>query len=200
MSFSSMANDKITIVKPSGEFLKNIKANVQPKTIFIFNEKIPLEEDDKIYRTLPNGLVETYIVLDRGFYPAFHGIQGHYQAKVRKEGSIKEAEYKSITNVYNVSGNNSRVNINSTDNSLNYVNDSSMLFEDLKKALLTIEDDKAKIESIELLKEMEDTKNTPSFLSKYQSFIGILADHMTLIAPFIPALTQLILSWTSNGV
>jgi len=39
MSFSSMANDKITIVKPSGEFLENIKANVQPKTIFIFDEK-----------------------------------------------------------------------------------------------------------------------------------------------------------------
>jgi len=157
-------------------------------------KKIPLEEDDKIYRILPNGLVETYIVLDRGFYSASHGIRGHYQAKVRKERSIKKAEYKSITNVNNVSGNNSRVNINSTDNSLNYVNNSSMLFKDLKKALLTIEDDKAKIESIELLKEMEDTKNTPSFLNKYQSFIGILANHMTLIAPFIPALTQLILS------
>lgn len=195
MMLSSMANDIITIVKPNGEFFENIRANVQPEIIFIFDEKIPLEEDDKIYRKLPSGLVETYIVLDRGFYSSSsHGIQGHYQAKVRKEGSIKEAEYKSIINVYNVSGNNSRVNINSTDNSVNYVNDSSGLFEDIRKVLLTIQDDKIKNGSIELLKEMEETKNTPSFLSKYQNFIGILANHMTIIAPFIPALTQLIVS------
>lgn len=192
MIFSSMANDKITIVKPNGVIIENAKANVQPKIIFIYDEKIPLEEDDKIFRKIPSGLIETYIVLDRGYHSAFHGIQGHYQAKVRKEGSIKESEYNSITNIYNVNGHNSRVNINSTDNSINYISDSNLLFEDLQKALKTIQEDKIKEESLELLKEMKDSKGSPSFLEKYQSFIGILANHMTLIAPFIPALTQMI--------
>jgi len=192
MSFSSMANDIISLIKPDGTVIEGIKANVQPTMIMIFDDKIPLEENDKIYRKLPSSLVEKYIVLDRGYYAAFHGIQGHYQAKVKKDGSINEEKYKSITTVYNVNGSNSRININSTDNSRNYINNPNQLFEDLKKTILEIQEAEIKNKSLEILEELILTQNTPSYLSKYQNFIGTLSNHMTVIAPFVPALTQLI--------
>lgn len=38
---------------------------------------------------------------------------------------------------------------------------------------------------------MEASLNSSSFLSSYQAFINAVASHMTLILPFIPALTQM---------
>jgi len=192
MSLSGLSKDIITIVKPSGEVFDDIRANVQPRVIFIHDEKLPLEENDKIYRKLPSGLVETYIVIDRGYYSGIGGIRGHYQAKVRKEGSINEEKYNSIINVYNASGPNSRININSTDNSKNYSNDTDLLFEDLKLALAGIVEEEIKEKSFQILEKLNSSKRTSSYLTNYQDFISILANHMTVIAPFIPALTQLI--------
>lgn len=192
MSLSGLPKDIITIVKPSGEVFDDIRANVQPRVIFIHDEKLPLEENDKIYRKLPSGLVETYIVIDRGYFSWIGGIRGHYQAKVRKEGSINEEKYNSIINVYNASGPNSRININSTDNSKNYSNDTDLLFEDLKLALAGIVEEEIKEKSFQILEKLNSSKRTSSYLTNYQDFISILANHMTVIAPFIPALTQLI--------
>lgn len=192
MSLSSLSKDIITIIKPSGEVLEDIKANVQPNVIFIHDEKLPLEENDKIFRRLPNGLVETYIVIDRGYFSGIGGISGHYQAKVRKEASINEEKYKSITNVYNVNGPNSRINICSIDNSKNHYNDTDLLFKELKLALDGIIEEEIKEKSLQILEELDNSKHTPSYLSNYQKFISVMADHMTIIAPFIPALTQLI--------
>ena len=189
MSLPGSARDIITLVKPDGTVIENIQANVQPKIIFIGDAKLPLEENDKIYRKLPNGLVETYIVLDRGY---FSGFGGHYQAKVRKEGSIKEDKYQSIVNVYTASGPNSRISINSTDNSTNYINNLDSIFNDLKIVLESLPDKEIQEKSLEILEELKKHKNTPSYLIKYQEFVSLLANHMTVIAPFIPALTQLI--------
>jgi hypothetical protein len=84
MNFSHLANDLITLIKIDGSKIENIKAHVQPKTIFIFDEKVPLEEGDKIYRKLPSNLIETFVVIDRGFYGEIAGMKAHYQAKVKK--------------------------------------------------------------------------------------------------------------------
>jgi hypothetical protein len=193
MSLSILSKDIISLIKHDGTIIENIKANVQPGTIFIHDKKLPLEENDIIYRKLPNGLVEKYIVLDRGYYSGIGGIEGHYQAKVKKEGSINEDKYKSIVNVYNASGLNSRININSVDNSKNYYNDSDLLFKELKLVLEGIIDEEIKKNSLQILEELKGSKGTSSYLKNYQDFIAVLANHLTVIAPFIPALTQLIL-------
>ena len=151
MPFSTMANDTISLVKPDGTVIENIKASVQPQIIFIFDDTLPIEENDKIYRKLPNSLVETYLVLDRGFHSKFHGIPGHYQIKVRKEGSIKEEKYSSMINIYNANGLNSRININSTDNSITYINDTELLFNELKKNLENITENEIKQKALQIL-------------------------------------------------
>jgi len=191
MSFDSMLRDRVTLVKPDGTAVENIKASVQPNMIFIHDEKLPLEEKDTLYRKLPNGLIEAYVVLDRGFHSAFQGIPGHYQAKVRKEGSINQQTYSSITNIYNANGPNARISIGGTDSSTNIIA-TSELFEQLRKVLQGIEEPTLRNHSTKVLNELETAKATSTFTAKYKEFIGILADHVSIVAPFIPALSQLL--------
>lgn len=189
MSFSSMCNDMVTLVKKDGSVYDKIKASVQSNKIYIFDEKLPIEEQDIIYRSLPSGLVEKYEVIDRGFFSAIGGIQSHYQTKVRKEGSIKNEQYQQITNIYNLNGLQSKVNINSTDNSVNLLQQNKELFDDILMALENISDTKVKDEAINIVNEMKGNIGKPTFKEKYQSFISTLSNYITIIAPFIPALT-----------
>ena len=145
-----------------------------------------------ISRNLPNGLVERYLVLDRGFFDTFHGIGAHYQVKVRKESSIQNTQNPPI--VYNLHGSNPKVNINSQDSSINITHITNENgFEQLKKA---IEENIAELKTREVylknLEDLQESVGSNSFLEKYQRFISTTADHISIIAPFIPFLTQLI--------
>lgn len=86
--FRQLLRDVVTLVKANGEVYEKIKAKVQPNMIFIYDETLPIEEGDKITRELSNGKLETYLVLDRGFYNKVQSIPAHYQIKVKKESTI----------------------------------------------------------------------------------------------------------------
>jgi hypothetical protein len=89
MSFESMT-DTVSLIKKDGRRFDNILADVQPKTIFIDDASLPIEEGDRITRKLPNNLTESYLVLDRGYYASSGSIQAHYQVKVRKETTVTD--------------------------------------------------------------------------------------------------------------
>ena len=76
--FNRMLTDVVSLVKVNGQRYDNIKALVQYKLVFIVDASLPIEEGDRITRELPNGLVESYLVLDRGFYSAIQGMDAHY--------------------------------------------------------------------------------------------------------------------------
>jgi hypothetical protein len=182
----NLMRDKVSLIKDDGSRFDDIKANVQQDKIFIDDASLPIEEADKLIRTLPNNLVESYIVLDIG------GIPSHYQVKVRKESAIPASTPSSI--VYNLIGDSSRVNINSQDISVNVKNiTSDDLFEELKKAIEENEDNvDKKSKLLSLVDEMEDAQGTDRFRERYKEFVATAADHMTLLTPFLHALTQLL--------
>ena len=119
--FEGLINDRVTLVKPDGTISReDIPAHVQPKLIIIEDATVPLEVGDHILRKLENGNVEDFIVDDPAFYGKnFTGIKPHFQVKVRRNGSPSKQGniIQSITN--NFAGANSRVNIQSIDNSMN---------------------------------------------------------------------------------
>ena len=55
--------EQISRVKQAGQRIDGITANVQTRTIFLDDAALPIEEGDKLVRTLPTGLGETYGVL-----------------------------------------------------------------------------------------------------------------------------------------
>jgi hypothetical protein len=103
--------------------------------VLIPDAKIPIEPDDAILRELPSGIVERLVVTEPGFYATIHGIPAHYQVKYRREGQ-KPAGSPGYH--IHVSGDNSRVNINSIDNSANTISNQSYDFTALAAELATL--------------------------------------------------------------
>jgi predicted DNA-binding protein YlxM (UPF0122 family) len=87
-----------------------------------------------------------------------------------------------------------RVNLSSTDNSINFSDVSfDKFFDDISDALKNEISEKEKLDVI--LDELNDLKasiNTPLYKQKYNDFIQAAANHMTIVGPFIPALSKLL--------
>lgn len=131
MPFSDMMKDKIQVLKPDGTTSPEMNASVQNKGIYLMCSNFLVEPHDLIQRVMSNGGMETFKVIDPGFYEGIGGsIPAHYQMKVQKLG-LPEAEKAVQSITYNISGANARVNNNSTDNSTNVVN----INNDLQEAL-----------------------------------------------------------------
>lgn len=118
--------------------------------------------------------------------------KGYYLTEIEYK-KIKEEE-KKVTIIYNLNGANSRVNNNSNDHSINVVNMSPTdLFDEIRNVLKEGISDEAELRSLrEIVNEMENSQNTNSFNKTYTNFITRAANHMTLISPFIPALSQMV--------
>lgn len=185
--------EEIKLIKKNGEIIEPVVGLVSSKSIFIEDTSIQIQEGDVFERILPNGIVEKYLVTDSGFMRGMGGhMKDHYQTKVEKITDLlpKTGHGQGYIQVTNENGN---VNINSTDNSINIriSNDTTKIFNELRSAINEIDD------SAELLKatdNLEDSIGKPDFLEHYNKFIQAAANHMTIIAPFLPAITSLIAS------
>ncbi len=188
--FEQLMRDKVSLIKSDGRRIDNIISNVGQESISIHDISLPIEEGDRLLRILPNGLEEYYLVLDRGYHQALASIPARYNVKVRKETKQDIKETASPT--YNVTANNSRVNIHSNDYSINVQIDETNVFEKLKNTIeknISNHDEKAKL--LSKVDELKTSQNTQRFTERYKEFIALAANHMTIIKPFIPLLTSL---------
>jgi len=102
---------------------------------------------------------------------------------------------ESIRNIQ-LYGHNPRVNLNSTNNSTNIAYVSGDLFVQMNEKVNSIDDENTRKEILARLVELERTQGSGGFLEAYQKFIVSAANHMTLFAPFLPALAHML----SNAV
>lgn len=86
------------------------------------------------------------------------------------------------------------MNVNSVDNSTNVTTLSAdEVFSELRKQLdAGISQENIRTEVLASLAELQSAQNAPGFARRYTEFISVAADHMELIAPFIPALTEML--------
>lgn len=91
-------------------------------------------------------------------------------------------------------GGNARVNIQSTDNSINKTDlNFSATFDPIKNAIEKadiIEEEKATM--LESLGKLEGSAGSEAFTDRYKEFVSTCANHTTILAPFIPALALLL--------
>jgi hypothetical protein len=100
---------------------------------------------------------------------------------------------RQVTNIYNLHGPNARVNIRSHDSSVNISSlTDEEFFNQLRRTIESsvVEPDRGLL--ISEVNALEIANNSPGFAQQYQSFIASAANHITLIAPFIPALTEML--------
>ena len=91
---------------------------------------------------------------------------------------------------------NGNANINSTDNSVRNTNISyndSEIFERMLDTASNLTEENKK-EVIMAIEDMKNNYNKPRFKEKYYKFIEVAANHIAIFTPFIPALTEMLMT------
>lgn len=93
----------------------------------------------------------------------------------------------------NLHGPNSRVNINSPDGSINRSYQFTEIFAPMRQAIRNgVQNSEERAMILDKLSELENAKGKPSFIDKYREFMATAANHVETIAPFLPALSQML--------
>ncbi|WP_430250638.1 hypothetical protein [Neorhizobium sp. DAR64860/K0K1] len=191
--FDDFPKSDFHIVGSDGMPKGSVKGIYSAKSITVFDATARIESGDELRRKIPNGTEEAFEVLDPQFHEEFGGIPAHFQVKINRKGAFQPGTGGNYT--IQMNGHNARFNLHSTDNSTNTVND-NRVFTELKTAISEhITDNTARASLLKSVDEMSAAKaDKPSFLAAYQRFIAGAAEHMTVIAPFLPALAPM-LGW-----
>lgn len=187
--FDSFPQSEIDVVGSDGIVRARTRAILDSKTATIPDVSILIEAGDEIRRRIPSGAEEAFEVIDPVYHGDFHGIPAHYSVKIKRKGSFPQGKGGNY-NFY-VSGPNARVNFQSHDQSTNVALDRSK-FQALREAIQANVTDAAERESLSALtRELEHSAgNKEQYTKIYQKFIASAANHITIIAPFLPAITD----------
>ncbi|CAN5520458.1 hypothetical protein BH10PLA2_BH10PLA2_01040 [soil metagenome] len=91
----------------------------------------------------------------------------------------------------NNSGHQNRTMVGSTDNSTNTI-DIDSTFQNLTQAVQNGVDNKAHREDLlEIIRVMRATQGTPDYKPAFQNLISYVAEYVTILTPFLPALGQM---------
>jgi hypothetical protein len=197
MSFDTLENDIVCLLKINGNKYENIKASVQVDKIFTSYTSTSIDEGDHLIRKLPNGKEEIFEVIDPVYYSGLGPLEPHYEIEVRKISKInKESKIQENSgHTIHFTGNNSRVIINSTDNSINIdmsgINEGNV-FEELKKCISKNTEGENRDNLLSSVDNLEKAKGTERYTNAFKSFVNIAKDTMTILGPFIPYLASYI--------
>jgi hypothetical protein len=179
--------DPCTIVAPDGSIRSTPQAQFTGSLIIIQGADVVVLPGDEIRRKLPNGTEEAFNVIDPVFYDEHFG--PHFQIKVTRKG-VFQPHTGGNYNLH-VTGSNARINVGSQDHSTN-ISNTGDVFGDIVGALKSgVKDQQKLAELIQAVETMKAEKGKTGFVQAYQKFIGLAADHIGVITPFLPALTSL---------
>jgi hypothetical protein len=185
--------DDIEVISPEGQVRCVVKGYYSGSQFVIDDMKADVRAGDEIRRKLPNGKDDVFLVEDPKFFRDGH-FGSHYQVKVSRRGSFDHHTGGNFN--IRVSGNNSRVNVGSTDNSTNVVTNNK-LFSDVRHTIASgVSDEASRIALNGALAELEHAQSKDTFAKAYQNFIALAADHIAVLTPFLPAITQLLTQWS----
>ena len=159
MGLSSLLTDNVSLLKKDGATVNGIKASVQADEISIIRSDILIQSGDLIQRKMSNGGEETFEVIDPGFHEKFHSIPAGYRMRVKKLGIPESQDVVKAFSI-NVVGNDSKVNVHSTDNSINVRIDNSEIIQCLHDIRRAIEDANLSNEERKSAKEVVDVVET----------------------------------------
>jgi hypothetical protein len=93
-----------------------------------------------------------------------------------------------------VQGENARVNVNSNDHSVNVVTKAKdEFFTALQQKIESaVPGGEERQKILTALTSLQESHGKPAFAQRYTDFIAAAANHVALLSPFIPALTEML--------
>ena len=188
---STLYEDIVTVVDQDGTTRGQTRAAVDKNRIITQDASLLIEEGDTIERDLPHGRKETLSVTHVQFYRGSLEIPAFYDVTTMNPDSLPDRPNQPGVSVYVADSPHTRVNLNSVDNSNNVVNiQAHEVFQQIRDLLEAgVEDDEERAALLQSVNEMEAAHETQDFIAKYKDFMGLAANHITVLTPVIQALT-----------
>ena len=186
--------DTVTIINRNGR-TEGIRASVQKKKIFIDDVSIPIEAGDTIERTLKNGLTESLEVTDSHQHSGMGGISDFYEIEFERQGSRARRPHHGAVSVTVTDSQQPHINVNSTDRSTSVIyGQDQRIFDEIRGLLQEAVRDPEELDQILLsVENMERKSRIPrEFSGAYKEFISVAANHLSILAPLLPSLTNLL--------
>ena len=186
--------DRVTIILSDGERHEDIRASVQRKQVIINDTTIPISVGDRIERSLPSGQKEILIATNVHLWTGGVRIPDHYEIDYEREGTERSRSEVPGVNVNVSDSPQARVNVNSTDQSTNTIHQQrEEVFSGIRQLLDESVTDQSELALLhQKIEDMESNLGSGDFTTAYQDFIAAAANHMTVLAPMLPALTGLL--------
>lgn len=193
--FDEFETDIIDVLNPDGMLVaENLKASVQGGNfVGLTANGLLVEPGYLIVRKMSNGGKEKYLVVEPNFYEGDGTFEAHYQMTVRRAELADKAPAPGHTLNINMSGHGSRVNFQSTDNSVNtvYVNSQvsqhlDNLRTEIRKSDLSTED---KDEALEIVDQVE--QNAQSAKPK-KTIVAALLGALPDVAKFATSISSIL--------
>ncbi|MCW8405375.1 hypothetical protein [Legionella pneumophila] len=186
MPFKKFMTDKLTLIQNGKLFKENILGNVQGNTIFTMDKTIPFQKGDLILRELPSGLQESYIIDNPEFFNADK--MSHFKIQVHKTDQSPDTKAH-ILQTITISGGENFIN---SPGSMIIKN--TELFNNLKiKVANEIESEKDKVIIMHLIDQLSESKTRDEYKFYYDDLLQKAANYMTIIAPFLPQLSSVLM-------
>lgn len=169
-----------------------------------FNFEVP-----RVANEVPRGLIVQLVqhvrdmVLDWALELARAGVMGEGLGFSQDERARANSAHITIGtfngsfSTGSVTGANARINQASSDSSTNIVSTASIFGEIAQAVRAQVSDGTARDAMLNANSAMEAASNPATLLSAYNGFISAAANHMTVVAPFLPTLGTLLGSATS---
>ena len=190
----NLMKDIVTVLHEDGSKHENVRASVQKQQIFIDDVTIPLSIGDKIERALPSGQREVLLITNFQMWKGNRTIRDYYEIDYRREGVRQHQRQPTNVNLHVSDSPQARVNLYSNDQSQNIINgQSEQLFSQLRELLKESIADSHDLEVLlERVDDMERNQGTDDFTRAYKDFLATAADHISILAPVLPALASLL--------
>ncbi len=163
--------DLVTLIKKNGQKFPGIKAAVRPKMIFIPDDRMSIEEGDRLARQMPNGLEEMFVVKERGYCPKTVLLPAHYQVKVERESGSTFPAATPGGRAYPAAG--AEIPAPAKTGQVMSLTTQEM-FQELRKLIIENLPQAEYSPWIIAVDEMEKAVHTPDFVKKYKDFDWML--------------------------
>ena len=193
--WNDLLRDRITVIGKDGNRYENLPATVDDKNITTQEVNVPIESGDSIERELPNGMTERFTVINAQYYTGYGSvIPDFYKITYEREGARPHQSRVQPITVQISDSPQSHVNIDSEDHSINISYDNAgSLFDEIRDLLREAVEDSTELGSLlGKVDAMEGSQEAGGFRQAYVSFMSAAADHMTVLAPVLPALAALL--------
>lgn len=131
-------------------------------------------------------------LIERGYIKVMWGDNVPYHIQIKNSARTYHeqlAEYERVLQAQRGTTNNYVFNNTNGVMVLGNISDSTILFDALREKAEHLENEE---EIKERISDMEKCAGKKPFVEKYNAFIQSVANHMTIFAPFIPMLTELL--------